>query len=69
MAPPSPPRIRPRRLKQAKAPAVSQCDSCEVWKCSKRDLMARDELLAETNNQPRPECEDYEPGYWERMAI
>lgn len=75
MSPPSPPRIRPRRLKQAKAkhrelPMAKQCKGCEVFRCSRRDsgLMARDELLAETNNLPLPECSDREPDFWERMV-
>lgn len=75
MSPPSPPRIRPRGLKQAKArqrelPMAKQCTGCEVYRCERRDsgLMARDELLAETNNLPLPECSDREPDFWERMA-
>lgn len=70
--PPSPPRHTPRRMKQIKQEAsafVSQCKDCRVWKCNKQELMAQSEIFAETNNQPKPECEDYEPGFWERMAI
>ena len=30
--------------------------------------MARDELFAETNNLPLPECSEREPDFWERMV-
>lgn len=70
MSPPSPPRIRPRRLKQVKSALAIQCQGCEVYRCERRDsgLMARDELLAEMSNLPRPECKEREPDFWERMA-
>lgn len=68
---PCPPRITPRRLKRAKRKAVrvSQCDSCEVYLCARRDsgAMAREELQAVMNDQPLPECGDREPGFWERV--
>ncbi len=63
------PRITPRRTKRAKrkAQAVSQCDTCEVYRCSDSERMAREELLARMNDQPPPECKDREPGFWERV--
>lgn len=70
MSPPSPPRIRPRGLKQAKAkvPQVSQCDACVVYRCGMRDQMAYDEVMAEYNGVPKPECSDRELNYFERMV-
>lgn len=67
--PPYPPRIRPRIPKRAKRKVakVSQCDNCEAYGCTDRDRMARKELLAAVNDQPRPECGDRVPGFWERV--
>lgn len=67
--PPYPSRIRPRRVKQArrKVLLVSQCDTCEVVRCSNRDLMARDELLAEQTGQEKPECRDRVKPFWEAI--
>lgn len=68
--PPYPPRITPRHLKRAKRKAlkpVSQCDTCEVYRCCDSERMAREELLARMNDLPPPECRDREPGFWERV--
>lgn len=67
--PPYSPRIRPKRLKQVKRKVarVSQCDTCEVYRCAERDQMARNELLAEMNGQPKPECTDRVIPFWERV--
>lgn len=68
--PPYPSRITPRRLKRAKRKAlkpVSQCDTCEVYRCCDRERMAREELLARMNDRPLPECRDREPSFWERV--
>lgn len=69
--PPCPPRIRPKRLKQVKRKVVqvSQCDSCEVYRCAERDSgrMAQAELLAEMNDKPKPECTDRVIPFWERV--
>lgn len=68
--PPARPRIAPRRIKRAKRKAlkpVSQCDTCEVYRCGDSERMAREELLARMNDLPPPECRDREPGFWERV--
>lgn len=71
MPPPTLSRIPARRIKRAKRKAVqvSQCDRCEVYLCARRDsgAMARDELQAVMNDKPLPECQDREPGFWERV--
>lgn len=58
------------KAKQRELPMAKQCKGCEVFRCSRRDsgLMARDEIFAETNNLPLPECSDREPDFWERMV-
>lgn len=74
MSPPSPSHSTARKISRARRkrelPMAKQCKGCEVFRCSRRDsgLMARDELLAETNNLPLPECSDREPDFWERMV-
>ena len=69
MAPPSPPRIRPRGLKKVKTrqPKVSECDDCMVCGCRQEDLHRRDETLAWSNDKPKPECSDRVAPYWEAV--
>ena len=60
-----------RKISRArrKQKPVSQCDSCEVYRCLERDSgrMAKAELLAAINDDPQPDCTDRVAPFWERI--